>query len=344
MKAVVIHAERDLRVEEMALPDAAPGPGEVQVRIRQGGICGSDLHYYQHGGFGVVRVKHAMVLGHEAAGVVAAVGAGVTSVQPGDHVAVNPSAPCGQCRYCLAGQAQHCLDMRFNGSAMRNPHVNGLFCETVTVAAARAVKAVAPLEMLAFAEPLAVCLHAARQAGSLQGQRVLVTGSGPIGALLVMVARHAGAREVVATDVADAPLAVMRRIGADLALNTRTDPESLAPFGVDKGHFDVVFEASGAGPALAGALAAARPGAVVVQVGIGNGDMTVPMNMVVAKEITLRGTFRFHAEFDWAVAFLASGAIDVRPLLTEVVPVAEAVRAFELAGDRGRAMKVQLGF
>jgi threonine dehydrogenase-like Zn-dependent dehydrogenase len=88
-------------------------------------------------------------------------------------------------------------------------------------------------------------------------------------------------------------------------------------------------EASGAGPALAGALAAARPGAVVVQVGIGNGDMTVPMNMVVAKEITLRGTFRFHAEFDWAVAFLASGAIDVRPLLTEVVPVAEAVDSFQ---------------
>lgn len=198
-----------------------------------------------------------------------------------------------------------------------------------------------PLEHAAFAEPLAVCLHAASQAGPLQGRRVLVTGAGPIGALCILVARHAGAREVVVTDLADAPLAIARRIGADLALNTRADPAALDRFGADKGWFDVVFECSGAGPALAAAVAAARPGAVIVQVGLG-GDVTLAANTLVAKELQLRGTFRFDREFEWAVGFIASGAIQVAPLLTEVVPLDDAVRAFELAGDRTRAMKVQL--
>jgi len=147
----------------------------------------------------------------------------------------------------------------------------------------------------------------------------------------------------VATDVADAPLAVARRIGADAALNTRTDPAAMDRFGADKGYFDVVFEASGNGHALTAAIHVARPGAIIVQVGIGV-ETPLPINVLVAKELQLRGTFRFDQEFEWAVGFIGTGAIDVAPLLTEVVPLAEAVRAFELAGDRSRAMKVQLAF
>jgi L-idonate 5-dehydrogenase len=342
MKAAIIHAERDLRIDE--IETQAMGPGDVRVRIRAGGICGSDLHYYQHGGFGTVRVREPMVLGHEVAGEIVEVGAEVTHLRVGDKVAVNPSQPCGHCRYCLEGKANHCLDMRFNGSAMRMPHVQGLFRELVVCPSERAVKVAdgVSLGVAAFAEPLSVCLHASRQAGALQGRRVLVTGCGPIGALSVMVARHAGAREIVATDVAEAPLAMARRIGADLALNTREDSQALAPFAEDKGTFDVVFECSGAAPAVAGALNAARPQAVFVQVGNAGGELPVALNTVVAKEINLRGSFRFHEEFAWAVEFLSAGAIDVRPLLTETVPLDEAVRAFELAGDRSRAVKVQL--
>jgi L-idonate 5-dehydrogenase len=198
------------------------------------------------------------------------------------------------------------------------------------------------LEFAAFAEPLSVCLHAARQAGSLLGKRVLVTGTGPIGALAILVARHAGAREIVATDITDAPLKLARRIGADHALNTAADPVSLNPFKADKGYFDVAFEASGSGAALTGALEATRPAGVIVQLGLGGGETTLPVNLLVAKEIELRGTFRFHEEFAWAVDFLAAGAIEVAPLLTEVVPLADAVRAFDLASDRTRAMKVVL--
>ena len=341
MKAAIIHGARDLRIGTAELPPL--GRTDVQVRIRAGGICGSDLHYYQHGGFGTIRVREPIIPGHEIAGEVTATGADVTRVRPGDRVAVDPSRPCGTCRYCREGTPRHCLEMRFLGSAMRFPHVQGGFRESLVCTEAQAVP-VPPgllLEHAAFAEPLAVCLHAASQAGPLQGRRVLVTGAGPIGALCILVARHAGAREVVATDLADAPLAIARRIGADLVLNTHADPAALDRFGADKGWFDVVFECSGASPALAAAVAAARPGAVIVQVGLG-GDVTLAANTLVAKELQLRGTFRFDREFEWAVGFIASGAIQVAPLLTEVVPLDEAVRAFELAGDRTRAMKVQL--
>jgi L-idonate 5-dehydrogenase len=345
MRAAVIHAPHDLRVEDV--PEQTFGADDVKVRIDAGGICGSDLHYYHHGGFGTVRIKEPMILGHEIVGTVIATGAHVTSVRTGDKVAVNPSLPCGVCRYCLDGHSNHCLDMRFYGSAMRTPHVQGGFREELVCAREQAIKLPPDVAITeaAFAEPLSVCLHAARQAGPLLGKRVLVTGTGPIGALLIMVARQAGAREIVTTDLLDPPLALAAKIGADRTINTRTNPTGLDVYAVDKGTFDVVFEAAGAAPALAVAIAVARPGATIVQVG-NNADATppVPLNLLVAKEISLRGTFRFHEEFAWAVDFITSRRIDVRPLLTEIVPLADAVRAFDLATDRSRAMKVLLAF
>ncbi|GAC1482753.1 MAG: L-idonate 5-dehydrogenase [Acetobacteraceae bacterium] len=341
MKAAIIHAAHDLRIG--AADPVEPGPGEVQVRIRAGGICGSDLHYYQHGGFGTVRLREPLIPGHEIAGEVLTTGPGVSRVRPGDRVAVNPSRPCLHCDYCLAGQPRHCLDMRFFGSAMRFPHVQGGFRESLVCREDQAVPVPAglPLERAVFPSRCPSACTLRLRPNRCWAKRILVTGTGPIGALAVLVARHAGAREVVVTDLADAPLAIARRIGADLAINVRSDPAGLERFGRDKGTFDVVLEASGSGAALASALAVARPGAVLVQLGLG-GDMTLPINTIVAKEIQLRGTFRFDREFEWAVQFLATGAIDVAPLLTEIVPLDEAVRAFELAGDRSRAMKVQL--
>jgi L-idonate 5-dehydrogenase len=343
MRAAVLHAAKDLRVEVVA--DTAPGPGEVEVRIEAGGICGSDLHYYQDGGFGTVRLKEPMILGHEIAGTVARVGAEVTSVKPGTRVAVNPSRPCGRCRYCQEGKQNHCLDMRFYGSAMRFPHVQGGFREMLVCDAAQAVPVAATMSaaQAAFAEPLAVCLHAVNRAGPLLGKRVLVTGAGPIGALTVIAARRAGALEIVATDVAEAPLAAARKVGADRAINA-TGRDALTRYGADKGYFDVMFEASGNAAALAGGLGVVRPTGIVVQIGIAGGEMTLPMNLAVAKEIELRGTFRFHEEFALAVALIGGGLVDVMPLLTETMPLKDAPAAFELAADRSRAMKVQLAF
>ncbi len=342
-RAIVIHAPHDLRVDEVAI--APLGPRDVRVRMAAGGICGSDLHYYHDGGFGAVRIKEPMVLGHEIAGVVEAVGGDVSSVAVGAVVAVNPSRPCNQCRYCLKGMQQHCLDMRFFGSAMRFPHVQGAFREVLVCDEAQAV-AVAEgtsASKAAFAEPLAVCLHAVKRAGSMLGAKVLVTGSGPIGALTVMAARRAGAAEIVATDVTDEPLAKVLVMGADRALNLVSQPDALNAEMADKGHFDVMFECSGNMRALTGAFPVLRPGAVIVQVGMG-GDFTLPIGTVVAKEFDLRGTFRFHEEFQLAVDLIGKGLVDVSPLLTASLPFTDAVEAFTLASDRKRAMKVQLVF
>lgn len=344
MRAVVIHAEKDLRVEATSAPE--PGPLDVRVRIEAGGICGSDLHYYLHGGFGAIRVREPMILGHEIAGTVEAVGSEVSRVKPGDRVAVNPSRSCGRCRYCQTGQQQHCTDMLFYGSAMRFPHVQGGFRDVLVCEERQAVKVAAGVSaaMAAFAEPLAVCLHAAKRAGPLLGKRVLVTGSGPIGILAMVAARAAGAAEIVATDVVDGPLPTALQMGASAAINVVAEPERLkADYGAEKGAFDVMFEASGNQHALTGAFDVVRPGGVIVQIGVG-GNFTLPMNVLVAKEFDLRGSFRFHEEFDWAVAMIGSGLIDLKPLLTASIPVERAVEAFDLAADKSRAMKVQLAF
>ena len=343
MRAVVIHAPKDLRIDQF--PDPAPGPGEVRVKIVAGGICGSDLHYYHHGGFGTVRIREPMALGHEIAGVIATAGEGVTHLAPGTRVAVNPSRPCGLCIHCREGMRNQCLDMRFMGSAMRNPHVQGGFREHVTVDAAQAIPIAEQLSLAeaAMAEPLAVCLHAANQAGQLMGKRVLITGCGPIGALMVVVARYSGAAEIVVTDVAEAPLAVARKLGASHAVNVVTQVAALDPWRAGKGSFDVLFEASGNQAALRLAFDLLRPGATIVQLGLG-GEMTLPVNSIVTKELQLRGTFRFDAEFELALRLMAEGKLDVKPLITASLPFDEAVEAFELASDRGRSMKVQLTF
>ena len=179
--------------------------------------------------------------------------------------------------------------------------------------------------------------------GELLGQRVLITGAGPIGALCVIAARRAGAAEIVVTDIADTALAYARKVGADKTLNTLAEPESLAAYGADKGHFDVLFEASGAQAALRSALDVVRPGGVLVQLGLG-GDMTLPVNMITAKELELRGTFRFTEEFALAVELIGKGLVDVKPLITATVPFDQARDGFELALDRSRSMKVQLAF
>ncbi|WP_305970359.1 MULTISPECIES: L-idonate 5-dehydrogenase [unclassified Mameliella] len=342
MKTIVAHGAHDLRIEDRDMP--VPGPGQVLVRLEAGGICGSDLHYYHQGGFGAVRLKEPMILGHEVAGRIEDLGAGVSGLAKGLRVAVSPSRPCHACRFCHAGQPNHCLNMRFYGSAMPFPHIQGAFREFLVADVAQC----APAGDLsageaAMAEPLSVVLHAARRAGDLLGKRVLVTGCGPIGMLAVLVARAAGAAEIVATDLSDFTLDMAARLGADRVVNMGKHPDGLAPLAAEKGQIDVLFECSGAAPALVAAIPAMRPGGVILQLGLG-GDMTLPVQAITAKELELRGSFRFHEEFFAAVELMRKGRIDVKPLITHEVALDEAEEGFMLASDRSRAMKAQIRF
>jgi L-idonate 5-dehydrogenase len=343
MKAVVIHQAMDLRVEERA--NEKLGTGQIEVAIKRGGICGSDLHYYKHGGFGTIRLMEPMVLGHEVAGEVTKLGAGVTSVKVGDIVAVNPSRPCGQCIYCQRGQQNHCLDMLFYGSAMRFPHVQGAFQQSLIADASQAhiISKAVSIEEAAFAEPFAVTLHAIIRAGSLANKRVLVTGCGPIGALAIIAARTHGAQEIIATDVSDFTLGLAKKVGADRTINVATNAEAITPLKANKGTFDIMIEASGNEAALHLGLEVLRPRSILVQLGLG-GNIALPQNMIVSKEIEIRGSFRFHEEFALAVDLINKRRVDLKPLLTEVLPLAQAQQAFDLAGDRSRAMKVQIAF
>ncbi len=343
MKALVIHKARDLRVEEHA--QMAPGVGQVSVAIKRGGICGSDLHYYRHGGFGTIVLKEPMVLGHEVAGEVTGLGADVTRLTVGQRVAVSPSRPCGTCAFCQKGQQNHCLDMRFYGSAMRMPHVQGAFQQALVADESQChiIADGVSIEEAAFAEPFAVTLHAIVRAGSLAGKRVLVTGCGPIGVLAIAAARLHGAQEIVATDISDFTLSIARKMGADRTINVADGAHTIDAYKLNKGVFDVMVEASGSEAALRTGLECLKPRGVLLQLGLG-GDITIPLNMLVSKEIDMRGSFRFHEEFALAVDLINRRRVDLTPVLSEVLPLQDAVKAFDLALDRGKAMKVQIAF
>jgi L-idonate 5-dehydrogenase len=342
MKAIVAHAAKDLRIEVHPRPE--PGPGQVLIRMKTGGICGSDLHYFNHGGFGPITLKQPMVLGHEVAGVIETLGEGVDMLTIGQLVAVSPSRPCGTCEYCREGRPNHCLNMRFYGSAMPFPHIQGAFQEWLVADVAQcAVADGLTSAEAAMAEPLSVVLHAAKQAGDLLGKKVLVTGCGPIGLLAVLVARAAGAAQIVATDITDFTLDKARELGADITHNVADQANALEVYGAQKGHFDVLFECSGVGPVVVSTVPCIRPGGTMVQLGLG-GDMTLPIQAMTAKELTFKGSFRFHAEFFSAVELMRSDRLNVMPLITHTLPLADTVKAFELASDRTKALKIQIEF
>lgn len=343
MHAVVIHAARDLRVEER---EPGPlGPHEVRVRLGAGGICGSDLHYYHEGGIGDFPVREPLVLGHEMAGTVVELGPAVKGLAAGTKVAVNPTWPCPGVSFDLGARAHLAPDIRFAGSSRTFPHVQGFFQELVVVRAeqCRPVPAGLSLNEAAMAEPLACCLHAVRRAGSVLGRRVLVLGCGPIGCLTIAAARLAGAAEIIACDLVPATLEKARAMGADQVVDVAADRTPLDRLQESGGRADVVIEAAGSPKAAIDGLKATRRGGTYVQFGVlPKGMHPIPFDQIVAKELDMVGTFRFWEEFDWAVEAIAAGRVDVRPLLTEVLPLARARDAFELASDRRRAMKVQL--
>lgn len=347
MKAIVIHEAKDLRVETVQSenPTGALKAGQVLIKMAVGGVCGSDLHYYQHGGFGTIKLKEPMILGHEVSGYICEIGEDVKNLKAGDLVAVSPSRPCYSCKYCNEGSHNHCLNMRFYGSAMPFPHIQGAFREELVADASQCVVANGlSAGEAAMGEPLSVCLHAAKRAGELLGKNVLITGAGPIGNLCVLAARRAGAKEIVVTDISDVALEFAKKVGADKVINTMSQPDELVKYSEGKGTFDVLFECSGAAPALIGAITAMRPNGIIMQLGLG-GDMTLPMQQITAKELQLRGSFRFHEEFEVAIELMKKGLIDVKPLITHTLPLDEAQKAFDIASDRSQfSMKAQIEF
>lgn len=339
MRACVIHGPHDLRVEDVPVPE--PGPGQALVAVRYGGVCGSDLHYWRHGGVGDFRLREPMVLGHEVVGTVVSYGAGADGPVPGTAVAVHPATPCGVCPECARGRRNICRDTRYLGSAARFPHVQGGFAARFAVPAEQLRRLPDGLEprRAALAEPLSVALHAVRRAGAVAGRHVLVTGAGPIGCLVVAAAKAAGAAHVTVTDLLPQALRYASAVGADAVVRAEDPDDAGRPSEVD-----VAVEASGVAAGLDTCLRLVRRGGTVVQLGmLPPGRSSFAGNLVVSREIELRGAFRFDTEFDDALRLLAAEPV-FDELISAVVPVQDAEAAFALAADRDRSCKVLLDF
>ena len=339
--ACTLHGAHDLRLTPQA--PRALGPHDVRLRLGAGGICGSDLHYYQHGRVGAFVIREPLIPGHEASGVVAAIGSEVTRVRLGDKVAIDPSHACGVCDYCRGGRMNLCRKMVFLGSASIFPHAQGLFASAFVMPERQLTPVTethVSLGEIACAEPLSVGLHAVQRAGSVFGKRVLVTGGGTIGCMCVIAARLGGASEVVVADIAERALEMARLVGADAVVRSGADKDSAAATFTDR--FDIALEAAGAAAALATCLVAVQRGGRIVQVGTLPAELPFPANSVMARELDYVGAFRANGEFDLAVQAIRTRRVDVRPLISAQLPLSRAQEAFELALDRGRSTKVQL--
>ena len=329
MKAVVVHGANDLRVDER--PDPAPGTGEVLIAMEWGGVCGSDLSYWRHGGSGTAVLRHPLVLGHEVAGRIAGIGTGVNGREVGERVTVHPAELVGD--GCLpdriAGRTNLYPRIRYFGSAAFDPHTDGGFSELRVVRAdqVRPLPQGVSTEHGALAEPLAVALHAVHRAGDLRGRGVVVNGAGPIGSLVVAAARYRGAATVVAADIADSSLAVAKALGADETRNLAagdTLPEDA----------EVVFEASGAPAALGNVLRATARGGTLVQVGnLPGSAVSAVLGDLVTREISWIGAYRFVEEISDALHAMCDG-LDVSPLITHRFDLDRAAEALAVAADR----------
>lgn len=337
--AVVAHAAEDLRIEDIGAP--APLPDEAVVAIAYGGVCGSDLHYWRHGAAGASVLREPMILGHEVSGVVAIAAADGSGPDAGTSVAVHPLTSHGDGRTPWPKEHPNLAPAStYLGSAMHLPHTQGAFARRVALPSRllHPLPAGLDLKTAALAEPAAVAWHGLQRAGDVKGRSVVVIGAGPIGQLVAAVAQRGGASSVTVTDLQQRPRDIAAARGIR-AIDARAE-EEIAGL-----HADVVVESSGTVPGLAAAVSAAVRGGTVVMLGLQRGgEVPAPMATAITRELTLRGSFRFGAEFDDVIAALADGSLDVRGIVSQVLPVEHALDAFALAADPASSCKVLIDF
>jgi len=326
-RAAVLHAVGDVRIEERRVPE--PGPREVLVEVAAVGVCGSDVHYYEHGRIGDHVVRAPLVLGHESAGRVVALGDGATKHGVGDRVALEPGVPCGRCRECRAGRYNLCPDVVFFGT----PPVDGAFANLVAIHEDFAFALPDSLsdEEGALMEPLSVGIWACRKAGVGAGDRVLVTGAGPIGLLAMQCALACGATEVTVSDLNPHRLEVARRTGATATVTPEDDVA---------GDFDALLECSGHPAAVAAGIRALRPAGTAVLVGMGpEEEGTLPLSVIQSREIWVTGTFRYADTYPAAIALAASGRVDLKAIVSARFGLDEAEAALRASREDPASVK-----
>jgi len=320
-QAAVLYAPHDVRIEERPVPK--PGPREVLIEIKAVGVCGSDVHYYEHGRIGSYVVRQPLILGHEASGIIVDVGEGVNKGRVGERVAIEPGIPDVVCEQCRSGRYNLCPNVRFFGT----PPIDGAFTNYVTIPENFAYKLPDQMsdEEGALIEPLSVGLWACRKAMLRGADHVLITGAGPVGVLALKVALALGATQITMTDVSPQRLEMGRKLGATRTVNVAETP--LTNVGVEA---DVLIECSGNQKALMDGIRSLRPAGKAVAVGMSPGEeVSVPMSFLQNREITLTGTFRYANTYADAIALVATGRIDLKPIITGHYTLEETEQALQ---------------
>jgi L-iditol 2-dehydrogenase len=326
--SAVLYGPHDVRIEDRPVPK--PAPGQVLVEIAAVGICGSDVHYYEHGRIGDYVVRDPMIIGHESAGTIVDVGDPVDRNRVDELVALEPGVPCRTCRQCLRGRYNLCPRVVF----FATPPVDGSISRYVAIDAAFAHSAPSGLtaEQAAMAEPVSVGIWAARRSAVTGGDRVLITGAGPIGLLAGQVARALGADIPVITDVSDFRLARAR----DLGLRTAQAGTPLQE------EFDVLLECSGAPAALAGGMRALAPAGRVALVGMGADAVTLDVALVQGRELSVTGVFRYANTYPLALQLISSGAVNVTDVITHRFTLEDTERALTISQTDRSSLKAMV--
>ena len=343
MLAAVLHGIKDLRVDERAIPELEPG--KALVRVRRGGICGSDVHYFEEGRFGSFAVTAPFILGHEITGEVVAIANGVTQPAVGQRVVVNPARQCGHCDYCRGGRGNLCRNVRMLGSASTKPPTHGGFSEYLLVGAEQCFPVPPEVDdgLGAMMEPFAVALHALKRAGSVAGKQIIVTGGGPIGLLTVIAARACGATTIAVSDPVAERRQMALQVGADSALDPLAGEFQDQVTALTGDGFEFLFEASGAVPALCQAFEVVRRGGTIVQIGVYSApEISLPVNQLLVRELQFIGSFRYGNVWEEAIRLVTSGRVNLHPLVSRVFPLRQAKAALELACSKRGVVKVQI--
>lgn len=330
MQAAVLRGIKDLAIETRPVPD--PGVDEVLVQVTAVGVCGSDVHYYQHGRIGDFVVESPMILGHESAGVIVAVGDRVSKSRVGQRVSVEPGVPDLSCPECLAGRYNLCPNMRF----FATPPIDGSLAEFVTVhhAFAHPVPETMTDDAAALLEPLSVGVWANRKGHVTAGSRVLITGAGPIGLVAVQCALAFGATEVVVADLNPHRLELARTLGATSAINVAESTVAASGF-----EPNVLLECSGHAGATTEALRALARAGRAVLIGMGGDELPLPLGVIQSREIEVTGTFRYANTWPTAIALAASGKVNVDALVTGHYPLVHSEDALLAAERDPRSVK-----
>lgn len=329
MKAAVLVEPGRIEIQQHDIP--VPKADEALVRVKAVGLCGSDVHYYEHGRIGPYVVEKPIILGHEAAGEVVAVGSAVSHLKSGDRVTIEPGVTCGRCSYCKSGQYNLCPDVVF----LATPPVDGAFCEYIAIRSdfLYPIPDHLSYEKAALIEPFSVGLHAIRRGRLKAGETVVIMGMGPIGILALAAAKAAGAQTVIGMDLEPFRLEKALQMGATHVVNLREEEAEAAILRLTGGKkADLAIETAGNGRAAQASLRSVRRGGRIVLVGLPQEEAT-PLSIpyIVDNEIDIMGLFRYHNTYAAGVELMAGDRIDIEPVITDYMTLDETAAAFEKA-------------